>query len=129
MRKFIPLFVTVLLACCKSAGPCPQISSTPCIPDATPAPVPVPVVVDASPPAPPPPPAPDAGSLVHNCGAAQANLLKLGCKDSRGRLIGGPNLHGATWASMCVNNTLAEASMNPVCVAAAQDCPTALACH
>ena len=127
MRKFIPLFVPVLLACCKSAGPCPQTSPTPCPPDATPAPVPVPVVVDATPPA--PPPTPDAGILTQNCVAAQANLLKLGCKDSRGRLIGGPNLHGATWASMCVNNTLAEAGMNPVCVAAAHDCPTALTCH
>lgn len=71
--------------------------------------------------APPPSPAADA-SPSDTCGAAETRLLELGCKDSRGRLLGGPNLHGVSWSDVCRDNAKNGVSLQPNCIAKAKSC-------
>lgn len=69
-------------------------------------------VADAAPPAPPS----DA------CGAAEAHLLALKCLDSRGRLLGGPNLHGVKWADICRQDRNNGVDLKPTCIAVKKTC-------
>lgn len=77
-------------------------------------------VVDAAPPAPPQP--------VDSCAAGEAKLLALGCKDSRGRLIGGPDMHDAGWAQICRQDLEAGVDIHAICIAAASNCTQVMAC-
>ena len=120
MRKLTPLLLLVLLGCP------PNPPNPPPSPDADAAAPPP--IVDAAPPPPPPsdaapPPPPDA------CGAGEQNLLKLGCKDGRDRLIGGPNMHGVAWAQICRDNKANGVDMHPICIAVARSCPEVLSCR
>ena len=125
MRKLLPLFI-LLFSGCQPTPPNPVVpspdadASTPVVVDA--------ISLDASPEA-----AVDSASDTppNNdlCAAAQANLIKLGCKDSRGRLIGGPNLHGIAWADVCRSNKANQVDMNPACIAIKTSCPEVEQCH
>ena len=118
------LLVPLLLMGCQGsstqAAPCPQtVTASPCAPaDAAP----TPAVVDAAAPKPPPGP-PDV------CSQGEANLLKLGCKDDRGRLLGGPDLHNIPWSQVCRNNAAHGVDMKPACMAAAASCTAVLSCR
>lgn len=72
----------------------------------------------------PTPPGPDADAAppTDECSAGEQNLLKLECKDDRARLIGGPNLHGVPWATICRENKTNGVDMKPLCIAAATSC-------
>lgn len=115
MRKFIPLIVCLFVGCHGTVTPVPcpaQVPSTPCSSDAS--------VKDAAP-APPPPP-------LDACGLGEQNLLKLGCKDSRGRVIGSPDLHNVSWAAICRANMTNGVDMKPACMAAAKNCTEVESC-
>jgi len=101
-----------------------------CPPAPTPPPNP-PDASDSSAPAPPQPPAPAADSgvvLTPDCVAAQANLLKLQCKDARGRLLGGPNEHGTPFAAVCTDDFGKGIDIHAKCLAAASSCAGASSC-
>ena len=100
MRKLL-LFL-ILLAGCH-----PQSSTSPVNPDAS----------DAA-----PVPGPDV------CGLAETNLLKLQCADTRGRLLGGPDLHGTKWSDVCRIDADAGISLVPSCIAAASTCAEVMLC-
>lgn len=100
-----------------------------------PSPVPPDGGPDASPPPDPgdaSPPVLDAGrpqdgsspdSAVEDaCARGETQLLALGCKDNRGRLIGGPTLKGLTWADVCRQNAALKVDMKPSCIAVAKTC-------
>lgn len=108
-------FTAMLCGCppAPPAPPTPDADSGQPIFDAAPAPA------DAA----PPPPATDS------CGRAEAHLLELGCKDSRGRLLGGPNLHGVGWADICRGNLRNGVSMQPDCIALAKSCAEVMTCR
>ncbi len=122
MRKYL-LLVPLLLAGCPSNpsnGPCPSTlaAPTPCVlKDAAP-PSPAPVVVDAAP-----------SPKLDVCGLGEANLIKLGCKDDRGRLLGGPDLHGVSWAAVCRADQSHNVNMQPGCMAAAKNCEEVSKCR
>lgn len=63
------------------------------------------------------------------CGLAEKNLLALECKDRRGRLLGGPNLHGESYKARCEALQLQQnVWINPKCKAEAKTCEEAAAC-
>ena len=70
------------------------------------------------------PPMPDAGPQPPQdaCGRAEARLLALGCKDARGRLLGGPTLRGLSWADLCRQNAEAGVPMQPACITLKASC-------
>lgn len=88
------------------AGPAPAVDAAP------------PPALDAT-----PPPPKDA------CGAGEQNLLKLGCKDDRGRFLGGPNMHGVPWAQICRDNKANGVDMKPLCLAATKSCAEVQSCR
>lgn len=61
-------------------------------------------------------------SVEASCEKAEENLLKLECKDSLGRLLGGPNKKGERFASICSNAMHSSVNLRPACVAAAKTC-------
>lgn len=63
-----------------------------------------------------------AEASVDSCGLAEQNLLKLGCKDPRGRLLGGPDLHGVSWSQVCRANKTNGVDMKPECLMIATTC-------
>jgi len=67
---------------------------------------------------PPPPPAPGGES----CETAEKRLLDLECKDRRGRLIGGPNMHDKPWRDICHENINNGVDMKTECITRAVDC-------
>lgn len=74
--------------------------------------------------------APDAAvSLQDPCIGAERNLLALQCKDERGRLIGGPNLHDVPYRTVCRDNADNGADMKPRCVLAAKSCKEINGCQ
>ena len=56
------------------------------------------------------------------CLKAQENLLKLGCKDKEGRLLGGPNKKGEPFSSICSNAIRNKINLRPVCMSIATNC-------
>lgn len=62
------------------------------------------------------------------CLAAQSNLLRLLCKDARGRLIGGPNEHGVAFAATCTDTLAKGVDVHANCIAAAKDCAGVSSC-
>lgn len=56
------------------------------------------------------------------CEAAEQNLLKLECKDRRGRLLGGPNLHDEPFRQTCKNTQDSAVWLNPRCLSTIKDC-------
>jgi hypothetical protein len=56
------------------------------------------------------------------CPAAQQNLLKLECKDSRGRLFGGPNKSNEDYSTICRRNIESNVPMYAECTAKITDC-------
>jgi len=69
----------------------------------------------------------DSGSAAI-CTRAEQNLLKLGCKDSMGRLLGGPNKVGDAFRVICQNAEVNSASMHPSCLATKLTCIEVLKC-
>lgn len=63
-----------------------------------------------------------APSVAAPCQRAQENLLRLGCKDSEGRLLGGPNKAGDTFSAVCQNAVANHVNVNPVCIASVVKC-------
>jgi len=63
------------------------------------------------------------------CTLGEQALLKLECKDARGRLIGGPNLHGMSWAQICRQNKSNKVDMKPRCISLAKSCKEVQACR
>lgn len=113
----LPLAVGLLVACPPSPPPVVP-------PDASDA---APVATDAA----PPPPAPSADAApapLDACGKAQATLLRLQCKDARGRLLGGPNEHGASFAAVCRDDATKGVDVHPACLAAATTCAGVSSC-
>lgn len=101
------------------------------------------------PPTPPGPPAPQDASALGDvlsapeaapvptdaaappadaCSMAQDNLLRLGCKDARGRLLGGPTLHDAGFADVCRDTLVHGVDVHAECLARAQSCQGVTAC-
>ena len=70
-------------------------------------------------------PAWDSAAVATVCSQAEATLLQLQCKDARGRLLGGPNLHGVRWADICATDMDAGISVAASCIAAATSCAQA----
>ena len=62
------------------------------------------------------------------CQPAEDNLLKLGCKDSRGELLGGPNKSGVPFHECCVNTQNAGVGLKPTCLAKITDCKEVDSC-
>jgi len=108
MRAFVIAFVSFF-------GACPP-SPTPPVPDADSGQPIADAATEAAPPR-------DA------CDAAEARLLELGCHDSRGRLLGGPNLHGTRWGDICRDNAAKGVSMQPACIASKKTCAEVLTCR
>lgn len=73
-------------------------------------------------------PHPDDADPERSCAQAEQNLLELGCKDSRGRKLGGPNLKGEPFRSICVTAINHRVSMRPVCLARITRCDDAQSC-
>ena len=119
MRNLILFLTVAALAACQS--PCPPASTSPL----TSAPCPA---ADAGTPA-PPAPAADAAVEPHDaCWNAAQKLLELSCKDTRGRLLGGPNMSGLTWSTVCRQDFLNGAKINTTCIIGASSCAAAEAC-
>ena len=95
----------------------PAVKATPCV-------TPVPSG-SVTPPTPSPAPSPEPHDACWN--AAQ-KLLALGCKDSRGRVLGGPDLSGLTWSQVCRQDLANGVNLNASCITAAATCATAEAC-
>jgi hypothetical protein len=109
----IPIALLVAAGCQTSPPNCPPVTaavSAPCPASADAAP---PVVADAA--------TVDA-TPNDACQAGQVALLKLGCTDNRGRLIGGPNEHGVPWAQICRENLANGVDMKASCIAASTSC-------
>lgn len=64
-----------------------------------------------------------------SCDDAEEQLLRLGCKDGRGRPLGGPNLRGEPFRDICKNAMQNAVDLNPKCIAAARTCTEASRCH
>lgn len=56
------------------------------------------------------------------CPAAQQTLLNLQCKDSRGRLFGGPNKSNEDYATICRRNIENNVPMYAECTSKITDC-------
>lgn len=107
MQKFLLLFF--LLGCPQPVSPTPDAdATTPAVDGST-------TAAEAAP--------SDA------CGLAEQNLNKLGCKDPRGRLLGGPNLHGDAWSTVCRTNRTNGVDMKPECLMQATSCAAVEACR
>lgn len=63
----------------------------------------------------PDPHAPHPITDTDKCGDAEKHLIELGCLDNRGRLLGGPNLHGQSFKQRCEIGHQAKLWFNPVC--------------
>lgn len=72
-----------------------------------------------------PPPAPGSS----DCAAAEKRLQVLGCKDLRGRLIGGPTLRGKAWVDVCLENINNGVNMQSGCIAQAPSCEVVTSCR
>lgn len=59
---------------------------------------------------------------TNQCAAAEQNLLKLQCKDSRGYLLGGPNKSGVAFHDVCIEDQNNSIPLNPACLAQITDC-------
>ena len=77
------------------------------------------LLLGCPPPQPHPPPSANDKTF---CDAAQENLLRLQCKDSRDRLFGGPNKSGETYAAVCQNNIENNVAMYAECTSNITDC-------
>lgn len=62
------------------------------------------------------------------CKAAEEHLLALECKDSKGRLLGGPNRRGESFRSICETAIKARVSLRPACIARVTSCDAVQAC-
>ena len=76
---------------------------------------------------PDPKPAPSPGN--DSCAVAEKKLIDLGCKDRRGRYLGGPTLRGKPWADVCRENALNGVDMKPDCIAQQPDCQGVSSCR
>lgn len=56
------------------------------------------------------------------CAMAEAQLLKLQCRDSRGELLGGPNKHGVDFTSRCKAIQAQGVPLNPTCISTSTSC-------
>lgn len=110
----IVLAVSILpiLAGCPSPGPV-----TP-IPDADAAPY---VEPDAG-----APPALDSATS-DDCARAEAVLVALACKDSRGQPLS-VNKHGVPFAATCRDLAANRVDVHPACIARATSCPAVFSC-
>ena len=72
----------------------------------------------------PDPKAPHPVTDTDKCPDAEKNLLKLGCTDSRGELLGGPNKSGISFTQRCQEAHTNKLWMNPVCLAGLTTCGT-----
>lgn len=63
------------------------------------------------------------------CAQGEANLLKLGCKDDRGRLLGGPDLHNVPWSVVCRQDQAHNVNLQPACMAGAKSCEEVTSCR
>lgn len=73
-------------------------------------------------------PHPDDADPERACADAEQNLLELGCKDSRGRKLGGPNLKGEPFRSICLTAVRNRVSLRPACLARVTRCEDAQSC-
>lgn len=78
---------------------------------------------------PPSPAPPDSGTDAapppvpsDSCDAGEQNLDRLGCVDSRGKKLAGPNFHGVKWGETCRYNAAHGVDMKPTCIASAKSC-------
>ena len=67
--------------------------------------------------------------VVVSCRKAEAHLLELQCRDSGGRLLGGPNLHAEPFHAICENAIANSVNVNPTCLAAVKTCQEVNSCH
>lgn len=63
-----------------------------------------------------------------SCLRAEKHLLELGCRDSLGRLLGGPNLRDEPFHAVCENAMANQVNVNPVCLAVIITCQEINAC-
>lgn len=118
MRNLIPVLLLLAMTAC------PPATTKPPSPDGDAVPPPVAEAAASVAEAAPAPPAP----AVDACAAGEAKLLALGCKDTRGRLIGGPDLHGVGWAIQCRIDADAGVDLHAICIAAASSCAQVMQC-
>lgn len=63
------------------------------------------------------------------CPLAERNLIKLGCCDPYGRLIGGVNADGERFSDQCADmETKQQLPLNARCVSKATTCQEAMLC-
>jgi hypothetical protein len=63
------------------------------------------------------------------CPLAQQNLLKLGCKDPYGRIMGAPNADHEEYRDVCKDTEVKQGiPLNAKCQAHATSCPEAIQC-
>lgn len=83
----------------------------------------------ASCPAPPKDPAhPDDLHPADTCIAAEERLLQLGCRDAKGRLVGGPNRRGEPFRTVCRIAVENKVSLRPNCLAQITVCSEMQVC-
>ena len=81
------------------------------------------------PPSPDPSPHPDDDSPAVSCVEAEQHLLQLGCRDSRGALLGGPNRKGVPFREVCVEAMANRLSLRPKCLASVRSCSEVKKCE
>lgn len=75
------------------------------------------------------PPAPSAdATTLDDCARAEATLVRLGCKDSRGQALA-VTKGGKPFADVCRTSAGAGVDVHPACIAVATSCSKALACN
>ena len=70
----------------------------------------------------------DGAAPVDACAAAEDMLLRLKCTDARGRLIGGPNLHGEPWSQICRDDLAQGVDLGAACMITKSDCAGVNSC-
>ena len=67
-------------------------------------------------------------TVLEACTLAEKNLLRLQCKDSHGRLLGGANAHGQPFAKTCADAIEKRVDVHPICIAQAKTCLEVSSC-
>jgi hypothetical protein len=124
MQRYIPIIGLFLLGCPQPTPNQPVVPDADAATSSVDASIPPPV--DAAPPI--PTSVKEAGP-PDSCALGEQNLLKLACVDARGRLIGGPNMHGEPWSQICRDNAEAGVDMKPACIAQAKTCAVVENCR
>lgn len=75
-----------------------------------------------------PHPSPVDPRKADDCERAETALIDLGCSDSQGVMMGGPNRAGVPFRQICRDAVLNHLSLNATCLAELKDCRAVQSC-